>query len=138
MAATVALALLAALVARRLRQLLRLSFQKTVERFLHAPLDQFFDLPLDYFLVYLYISLGHGLRSPFRMLCGNFTLPDNLVYVARHDTNEDVERPAEERRNRHGQRGADLAQTVEQNEAQDHHDLAGQQHGQDHCDKPDD
>ena len=31
---------------------------------------------LDYFLVQLYNLLGHGLQTPFRMVCGNFILPE--------------------------------------------------------------
>ena len=38
--------------------------------------DQFFELALDYFLVQLYNFLGHGLLSPFRMVCRNFILPE--------------------------------------------------------------
>ena len=50
-AAAVALAGLAALVAGRLRQRLRLLFQQLVQGFLHTAADQFLDLALDYFLV---------------------------------------------------------------------------------------
>ena len=50
-AAAVALTGLAALVAGRLCQGLRLLFQQLVQGFLHAAPDQFLDLPLDYFLV---------------------------------------------------------------------------------------
>lgn len=46
MAAAVALTGLAALVAGRLRQGLRLFFQQFVQGFLHATSDQFIDLPL--------------------------------------------------------------------------------------------
>ena len=35
-----------------------------------------FDLTLDYFFVKLYNLLGHGLLSPFRMVCRNFILPE--------------------------------------------------------------
>jgi len=49
--AAVALTGLAALVARRLRQRLRLLFQQLVQGFLHAAANQFLDLALDYFLV---------------------------------------------------------------------------------------
>ena len=49
--AAVALTGLVALVARRLRQGLRLFFQQLVQRFLHAAPNQFLDLTLDYFLV---------------------------------------------------------------------------------------
>ena len=45
-AAAVALTSLAALVARRLRQRLRLLFQQLVQRLFHAAPDQFFDLTL--------------------------------------------------------------------------------------------
>ncbi|MCQ5045919.1 hypothetical protein, partial [Dysosmobacter welbionis] len=38
--------------------------------------NQFFDLPLDYFLVQLYNLFGHGLLSPFRMVCRDFILPE--------------------------------------------------------------
>ena len=38
--------------------------------------DQFLDLALDNFLVQLYNLLGHGLQSPFRMVCRNFILPE--------------------------------------------------------------
>jgi hypothetical protein len=51
MAAAVALPLGTALVAPRLGQLLRLCLQQSIERLLHTPTDQFFNLPLDYFLV---------------------------------------------------------------------------------------
>ncbi len=50
-AAAVALTGLAALVAGRLRQGLRLLLQQLVQGFLHAAANQFFDLALDYFLV---------------------------------------------------------------------------------------
>ena len=50
-AAAVALTGLAALVARRLRQGLRLLLQQLVQGFLHAAANQFLDLTLDYFLV---------------------------------------------------------------------------------------
>ena len=49
--AAAALPGLAALVASRLRQRLRLLFQQLVQRFFYAASDQFPDLPLDYFLV---------------------------------------------------------------------------------------
>ena len=45
-------------------------------RFFYAATDQFFELTLDYFLVQLYNLLGHGLQTPFRMVCGNFILPE--------------------------------------------------------------
>ena len=51
MAAAVALTGLAALIAGRLRQGLRLLFQQLVQGFLHAAANQFLDLALDYFLV---------------------------------------------------------------------------------------
>ena len=50
-AAAVALTGLAALIAGRLRQGLRLLFQQLVHRLLHTAADQFLDLALDYFLV---------------------------------------------------------------------------------------
>jgi hypothetical protein len=31
---------------------------------------------LSYFLISLYNLLGHGLRSPFKILCGHFILPE--------------------------------------------------------------
>ena len=80
-AAAVALTGLAALVAGRLRQRLRLLLQQLVQRFLHAAADQFFELPLDNFLIQLYNLLGHSLLSPFRMVCGNFILPEPASYV---------------------------------------------------------
>ena len=49
--AAVALTGLAALIAGRLRQRLRLLLQQLVQGFLHAAANQFFDLALDYFLV---------------------------------------------------------------------------------------
>ena len=49
--AAVALAGLAAFVAGRLRQRLRLLLQQLVQRLFHAAADQFFDLALDYFLI---------------------------------------------------------------------------------------
>ena len=57
-------------------QLFRLGFQQPVEGFLDAAANQLLDLPLDYFLIKLYNFLGHGLLSPFRMVCGNFILPE--------------------------------------------------------------
>ena len=75
-AAAVALTGLAALVAGRLRQGLRLLFQQLVQGFLHAAADQFLDLPLDNFLIQLYNFLGHSLLAPFECLCGNFILPE--------------------------------------------------------------
>ena len=63
--AAVALTGLAALVAGRLRQGLRLLLQQLVQGFLHATADQFLDLALDYFLVQLYNFLGHSLLAPF-------------------------------------------------------------------------
>ena len=50
-AAAVALAGLIALVTSSLGQLLRLLLQQFVQRLFYAASDQFFDLPLDYFLV---------------------------------------------------------------------------------------
>ena len=79
--AAVALTGLAALAACRLRQGLRLLLQQLVQGFLRAASDQFFDLPLDYFLVQLYNVLGHRLLSPFECLCGNFILPEPASYV---------------------------------------------------------
>ena len=79
--AAVALTGLAALVAGRLRQRLRLFFQQFVQGFLHAAANQFLDLTLDNFLVQLYNFLGHSLLSPFRMVCGNFILPEPASYV---------------------------------------------------------
>ena len=49
--AAVALTGLAALIAGRLRQRLRLLLQQLVQGFLHAAANQFLDLALDYFLV---------------------------------------------------------------------------------------
>ena len=49
--AAVALTGLAALIAGRLRQGLRLLFQQFVQGFFYAAADQFLDLPLDNFLV---------------------------------------------------------------------------------------
>ena len=51
MAATVALALLIALVPGRLSQFLRLGLQKLVEGFLYASAHKFLELPLDNFFV---------------------------------------------------------------------------------------
>ena len=81
MAAAVALTGLAALVAGSLCQGLRLFSQQFVQGFLHAAADQFLDLPLDNFLIQLYNFLGHSLLSPFRMVCGNFILPEPASYV---------------------------------------------------------
>ena len=80
-AAAVALTGLAALIAGGLRQGLRLLLQQLVQGFLHAAADQFLDLPLDNFLIQLYNFLGHSLLSPFRMVCGNFILPEPASYV---------------------------------------------------------
>ena len=79
--AAVALAGLAAFVAGRLRQRLRLLLQQLVQSFLHAAADQFPDLTLDNFLVQLYNFLGHSLLSPFRMVCRDFILPEPASYV---------------------------------------------------------
>ena len=79
--AAVALTGLAALIAGRLRQGLRLLFQQLVQGFLHAAADQFPDLPLDNFLVQLYNFLGYSLLAPFECLCGNFILPEPASYV---------------------------------------------------------
>ena len=81
-AAAVALTGLVALVARRLRQGLRLLFQQLVQCFLHAAADQFPDLPLDHFLVQLYNFLGHRLLAPFECLCGNLIHPEPASYVS--------------------------------------------------------
>jgi hypothetical protein len=51
MTAAVALPFLTALIACCLRQFLRFGLQQPVERFFHATTDQFFYLPLDYFLI---------------------------------------------------------------------------------------
>ena len=75
-AAAVALSLLVTLVPGRLGQLLCLGFQKLVECFLYAAAYEFLELPLDYFFVQLYNLLGHGLPSPFRMVCRDFILPE--------------------------------------------------------------
>ena len=80
-AAAVALTGLAALVAGGLCQGLHLLLQQLVQGFLHAAADQFLDLPLDNFLIQLYNFLGHSLLSPFRMVCGNFILPEPASYV---------------------------------------------------------
>ena len=74
--AATALTGLAALVARRLRQGLCPLLQQLVQGLLHAAADQFFDLTLDNFLIQLDNFLGHSLLSPFRMVCGNFILPE--------------------------------------------------------------
>ena len=79
--AAVALMGLAALIAGRLRQGLRLLFQQLVQGFFHAASDQFLDLPLDQFLVQLYNFLGHRLLSPFECLCCDFILPEPASYV---------------------------------------------------------
>ena len=50
-AAAVALTGLTALVAGDLRQGLRLLLQQLVQGFFHAAANQFFQLPLDYFLI---------------------------------------------------------------------------------------
>ena len=80
-AAAVALTGLTALVAGGLCQGLHLLLQQLVQGFLHAAADQFLDLPLDNFLIQLYNFLGHSLLSPFRMVCGNFILPEPASYV---------------------------------------------------------
>ena len=49
--AAIALTSLAALIAGRLRQGLRLLFQQLVQGFFYTSSDQFLDLALDYFLV---------------------------------------------------------------------------------------
>ena len=46
-----------------------------------AAADQFLDLPLDYFLVKLYTLFGHGLLSPFRMVCRDFILTESANRV---------------------------------------------------------
>ena len=74
--AAVPLAGFAALVAGCLSQLFCLGLKQFVQGFFHAAANQFFDLPLDYFLIKLYNFLGHGLLSSFRMVCGNFILPE--------------------------------------------------------------
>ena len=79
--AAVALTGLAALIAGRLRQGLRLLLQQLVQGFLHAAANQFLDLPLDNFFIQLYNFLGHSLLSPFECLCGNFILPEPASYV---------------------------------------------------------
>src|SRR5574344_3006721 len=76
MAAAVALTLLAALVLGSLGKFLGFCLQQTVERLFYTAPDQFLDLPLDNFLVKLYNFLGHGLLSPFRMVCRDFILPE--------------------------------------------------------------
>ena len=76
MAAPVPLALLITLVPGSLGQLLCLGLQQFIERFLYAAPYQLFDLTLDYFLVQLYNLFGHGLLSPFRMVCRDFILPE--------------------------------------------------------------
>ena len=63
--ASVALAGLIALVASSLGQFLCFLLQKLVQRLFYAPSDQFFDLPLDNFLVELYNLLRHSLLAPF-------------------------------------------------------------------------
>ena len=81
MAAAVALASFAAFVAGGLCQLLGFLLQQLIQRLFYAATDQFFDLALDNFLVKLYNLFGHGLLSPFRMVCRNFILTEtaNLV-----------------------------------------------------------
>ena len=59
-----------------LRQFLSLRFQKLIECFLHTASNQFFNLPLDNFLVELYNVVGHDLSSPFECLYSNFILPE--------------------------------------------------------------
>ena len=76
MAAAITLPLIIALVPGRLGQFLRLGLQQFVECFLYTAPNQFFDLTLDYFLVQLYNLFGHGLLSPFRMVCRDFILPE--------------------------------------------------------------
>ena len=78
-AASVPLARPITLVPGRLRQLLCLGLQQLVEGFLYAASNQFFDLTLDYFLVELYNLFGHGLLSPFRMVCSDFILPEGCI-----------------------------------------------------------
>ena len=80
-AASVALTGLAALIAGGLRQGLRLLLQQLVQGFFHVAANQFFELPLDNFLIQLYNFLGQSLLSPFRMVCGNFILPEPACYV---------------------------------------------------------
>ena len=79
--AAVALTGLAALIAGRLRQRLRLLFQQLVQGFFYTAANQFLDLALDNFLIQLYNFLGHSLLSPFECLCGNFILPEPASYV---------------------------------------------------------
>ena len=79
--AAVALAGLAAFIAAYLCRLIRFFLQQLIERFFYAAADQFFDLPLDYFLVKLYNLLGHGLFSPFRMVCSIFILTESANRV---------------------------------------------------------
>ena len=50
-AAAIALTSLAALIAGSLSQLLGLLLQQFIQRFFHAAANQFFQLPLDYFLI---------------------------------------------------------------------------------------
>ena len=75
-AAAIALANLVSFVAGSLGQLLRLLFQQLVQCFFHAAPDQLLDLLLDYFLGQLSNLFGHGLQTPFRMVCRNFILPE--------------------------------------------------------------
>ena len=44
--------------------------------FFYAATNRSLDLPPDYLLVQLYNLFGHGLQTPFRMVCANFILPD--------------------------------------------------------------
>ena len=81
-AAAVAPTGLAALIADCLGQLLGLLLQQFIQRFFPAAANQFFQLPLDCFLIKLYNLLGHSLLSPFRMLCGDFILPESANYVS--------------------------------------------------------
>ena len=76
MAATVSLTLLITLIPDSLGQLFCFGLQQRVECFFYAAPNQFFDLALDYFLVQLYNLFGHGLLSPFRMVCRDFILPE--------------------------------------------------------------
>lgn len=64
-AAAVALPGLVTLVTGRSGQLFRFYLHQLIQGFFYATSDQFFDLPLDYFLVQLYNLFGYSLLFPF-------------------------------------------------------------------------
>ncbi len=63
-----------ALVPSPLCQFLSLGLQRIVEGVFCATSYQFFDVPLDYFIVNLYNLFRHGLPPSFRMVCRDFIL----------------------------------------------------------------